>query len=77
MTTRTDQSGDWDQWYQLWSAGEVEFGSWFDHTIGWWNAYTAPENEGKILWVTYEELKQESDETISRKPCDCMSPLLL
>ena len=45
-------------------SGEVGFGSWFEHTLGWWEAHTAP--EGKILWVTYEQLKQEPDTTIGR-----------
>ena len=29
-------------------------------------AHTAPENAGKILWVTYEQLTQEVDATIAR-----------
>lgn len=58
--------GNWDQWYTLWMAGEVEFGSWFDHTIDWWNAARAEENDGKILWVTYEQLQQDNAATIAR-----------
>lgn len=58
--------GDWDQWYTLWMSGEVEFGSWFQHTLGWWKAHQAPQNKGRILWVTYEGLSTDRDSTIAR-----------
>ncbi len=58
--------GSWDQWYTLWMSGEVEFGSWFDHTIDWWHAAQARENAGKILWVTYEQLQQDNGATVAR-----------
>ena len=58
--------GDWDQWLALWLSGEVEFGSWFDHTLGWWKAFCDPVNTGRILWVTYEQLHTARRATIER-----------
>ena len=58
--------GDWDQWLDLWLSGRVEFGSWFDHTIGWWKAHRDPALSGRILWVTYEQLHTARRATMER-----------
>jgi hypothetical protein len=58
--------GDWSQWLALWLSGEVEFGSWFEHNLGWWAASQAPEHSGRILWVAYEQLQAECSVTISK-----------
>merc|ERR1712207_86202 len=39
--------------YNKFALGEVEFGSWFDHTLGWWQR---AQNSDRILWMTYESL---------------------
>jgi hypothetical protein len=39
--------------------GEVEFGHWGDHVIGWWHQRKRP----NVLYLFFEELKQV--ETIS------------
>ena len=28
-------TGDWNDYFELFLKGEVEFGSWFDHVLGW------------------------------------------
>ena len=32
-------TGPWDDFLSMFLAGNVCEGSWFDHTIGWWQAY--------------------------------------
>ena len=40
--------------------------SWFEHTLGWWRAHQRTENAGKILWLTYEELKLHNARALGR-----------
>ena len=57
--------GDWAQWLELWLSGEVEFGSWFDHTFGWWNATKEEGNAERIMFITYEQLQFENRKTVA------------
>ena len=50
----TEFSGSWDEFFKLYLAGNVYFGSWFDHVLGWWKHKDA-EN---VLFVKYEDLKR-------------------
>ena len=45
-------SGSWDEFFNLYVAGHVCFGLWFDHVLGWWEHRSA-EN---ILFLKYEDL---------------------
>jgi len=39
-------SGNWEHFLELFLAGNVCEGSWFEHTLGWWNAYTGRGHHG-------------------------------
>ena len=30
-------TGDWDTFFELYMKGDVDFGPYFDHVLGWWN----------------------------------------
>ena len=44
--------GSLADFWDLFVKGEVEFGSWFDHVIGWWKQIDNP----NVLFLSYEEL---------------------
>lgn len=37
--TAHNYNGPWDDFLPMFLRGDVCEGSWFDHTIGWWQAY--------------------------------------
>jgi hypothetical protein len=46
---------DWDTFLQLYLAGHLVYGSWYDHVRDWY--LLARERPDKVLFVTYEELQ--------------------
>ncbi|XP_075035093.1 sulfotransferase 1C4-like isoform X2 [Mixophyes fleayi] len=44
--------GTWDEYFSKFLAGDVPWGSWFDHVIGWWKA----KYNHEILYMFYEDL---------------------
>ena len=48
-------TGTWDEFFPLFMAGELRFGSWFDHVLSWWEHRDAP----NILFLTFEGLKHD------------------
>ena len=48
-------AGTWDEFFPLFMAGELHFGSWFDHVLSWWEHRDAP----NILFLTFEGLKHD------------------
>ena len=31
-----EYDGDWNDFFERFMSGNVEFGSWFDHVLQWW-----------------------------------------
>ena len=31
-----EYEGDWDDFFERFMSGNVDFGSWFDHVLQWW-----------------------------------------
>ena len=49
--------GSWDEFFECFASGQVTYGSWFDHTLGWWSHAEAHPDE--VLVLTYERLKND------------------
>ncbi|KAM3917753.1 sulfotransferase 1C2-like [Leptodactylus fuscus] len=47
--------GTWNEYFSAFTAGNVPWGSWFDHVIGWWKA----KDEHQILYVFYEDMIED------------------
>ncbi|XP_069100109.1 sulfotransferase 1C1-like isoform X1 [Pleurodeles waltl] len=54
--------GTWDEYFDAFLAGEVPWGSWYDHVKGWWNA----KDRQRILFIFYEDLKEDPKREIQK-----------
>lgn len=52
----------WDTFYSQFMSGEVAWGSYFDHALGWEKKMDDP----NVMVVTYEEMKQDLSENIRK-----------
>ncbi|XP_069591043.1 sulfotransferase 1C1-like [Ranitomeya imitator] len=63
---KMDQSmadpGSWDNFFSMFLAGDVNWGSWFDHVVGWWQA----KDKHKVLYVFYEDMIEDSRREIRK-----------
>ncbi|CAI9575335.1 unnamed protein product [Staurois parvus] len=55
MNKAQPDPGTWDQYVEKYLKGEMAWGNWFDHVIGWWNE----KDKHDILYVFYEDIKEE------------------
>ena len=49
--------GTWDEFFECFLTGQVLYGSWFDHTLGWWA--NIQESAGSVLVLHYEDMQQD------------------
>jgi Sulfotransferase domain len=49
--------GTWDNFFECFLNGHVVYGSWFDHTLGWWA--NIQESAGNVLVLHYEDMQQD------------------
>ncbi|XP_072273361.1 sulfotransferase 1C1-like [Pyxicephalus adspersus] len=54
--------GTWDEYFSTFLAGDVAWGSWFDHVIGWWNA----RDKHRILYMFYEDMVEDPEREIRK-----------
>ncbi|XP_069838343.1 sulfotransferase 1C2-like isoform X2 [Dendropsophus ebraccatus] len=54
--------GTWDEYFSSFLAGNIAWGSWFDHVIGWWKA----KDERQILYVFYEDMIEDPEREIRK-----------
>ena len=54
----------WDTFVQDWLEGNVENGKWFDHVASWYSR--SKKIDSDVLLVRYEDLKENTDETIRK-----------
>ncbi|XP_053326936.1 sulfotransferase 1C1-like [Spea bombifrons] len=47
--------GSWNDYFSTFLAGQVPWGSWFDHVIGWWKA----RDKHQILFMFYEDMIED------------------
>ncbi|CAN8000568.1 unnamed protein product [Ixodes hexagonus] len=50
------EDGTFDQFFEQFMRGEVDFGDYFDHLLSWY----AHRDEPNVLFMTYEDLKQDT-----------------
>lgn len=54
--------GTWDEYVLKFLKGEVAWGSWFDHVLGWWKAG----DQHDILYMFYEDMKEDPKREIRK-----------
>ncbi|XP_015717301.1 sulfotransferase family cytosolic 1B member 1 isoform X2 [Coturnix japonica] len=54
--------GTWDQYLEVFMAGKVSYGSWFDHVRGYWER----RREHPILYLFYEDMKEDLRREIAK-----------
>ncbi|KAM8960122.1 sulfotransferase 1C4-like isoform 2-T2 [Pelodytes ibericus] len=54
--------GTWDDYFSAFLSGNVPWGSWFDHVIGWWNA----RDKHQILYILYEDMIEDRKREICK-----------
>ena len=74
-----EYDGPWEHFVSdIYLQGKLEHGCWWEHMREWWLAYER--HPAQILWVTYEELKQDPTAQIKRiaqfLPIDCGDELV-
>ncbi|XP_068099948.1 sulfotransferase 1C1-like [Hyperolius riggenbachi] len=62
MNKTQPDPGTWDQYVEKFLKGDVAWGSWFDHVIGWWNA----KDKHQILYIFYEDMKEDPKQEIRK-----------
>ena len=56
-------TGTFDEFFELFRKGQLSYGSWFDHVLGWWQLkQQMPE---KIMVVKYEDIHKDPRKMIS------------
>jgi hypothetical protein len=56
--------GTWDEFFACFLTGQVVYGSWFAHTLGWWAHIQ--ERPGDVLMLRYEDLHEDAATHIRR-----------
>ncbi|XP_077303566.1 sulfotransferase 1C1-like [Lithobates pipiens] len=62
MNKTQPDPGTWDQYVERFLTGEIAWGSWFDHVIGWWNA----KDKHDVLYMFYEDMKEDPKREIRK-----------
>ena len=52
----------WDSFWRKYVAGDLEFGNYMDHLVGWWPR----RNDKNVLFLKYEDMKKDLESTISK-----------
>ena len=51
----------WDSFWSKYIAGDLEFGNYIDHLVGWW----PHRNDKNVLFLKYEDMKKDLESTVS------------
>ncbi|GIY84188.1 sulfotransferase 1C2A [Caerostris darwini] len=54
--------GTFDEFFELFLEGKVDYGDYFDHLLGWYEH----RNDPNVLFLTYEEMKADTEAVILR-----------
>ncbi|KAE8577680.1 hypothetical protein XENTR_v10023012 [Xenopus tropicalis] len=55
MNKTQPHPGTWEEYVGKFLKGNVPWGGWFDHVLGWWES----RNKHQILYVFYEDMKED------------------
>ena len=55
-------TGSWDDFFQVVKGGQLLYGNWFDHTIGWWALRDLP----NVITFTYEGMLKDTKGSVKR-----------
>ena len=58
--------GDFDDHFDLFMSGNIDYGSYFDHLLSWDTLAQTPPSNNPILMVSFEEMKLKPVETVKR-----------
>ena len=47
---------EWNEFFELFMKGDVNFGDYFDHVLSWWAHYKDDDN---VLFLKYEDMKRD------------------
>ena len=51
---------EWDDFFEKFLIGDVEFGDYFDHVVSWW----AHKDDDNVLLLKYEDMKKDLPSTV-------------
>ena len=52
----------WDEFFEMFKADQLQYGNWFDHTIGWWALRHLP----NVIIFTYEDMLKDTKGAVKR-----------
>ncbi len=58
-------SGTWDGFFEMFMAGKVVYGDWFEYTLKYWSL----RKEQNILIVTFEDMKADLAQVVTKVGC--------
>ena len=53
---------EWDEYFDKFMKGDVDFGNYFDHVLSWW----AHKNDDNVLILTYEDMKKDLPSAVAK-----------
>ncbi|XP_069838340.1 sulfotransferase 1C1-like [Dendropsophus ebraccatus] len=62
MNKLLPEPGTWDEYAVKFLSGDVAWGNWFSHVLGWWNA----RDKHDILYLFYEDMKEDPKREIRK-----------
>uniref|UniRef100_A0A8C3VUS1 Sulfotransferase n=1 Tax=Catagonus wagneri TaxID=51154 RepID=A0A8C3VUS1_9CETA len=62
MNKRLPDPGSWDEYFEVFLAGKVIWGSWFEHVKNWWRK----KDSHPILYIFYEDMLKDPKREIRK-----------
>ena len=53
---------EWDEYFDKFMKGDVDFGNYFDHVLSWW----AHKDDDNVLILTYEDMKKDLPSAVAK-----------